>query len=573
MQISIGEALRQGISAHEDGRLQEAENIYRAILQIDSKHPDANHNLGVLAVSSYQPDKALPFLETALKTNPNIEQFWLSYIDALVQNDQTNDAEIAIKEFEEAGFNAAKIEGLRTQLKAQIEGGKPTPAHIKNLLRLFKDGETEEAKTLATLMTQKYPKDPLPWKILGAVLGQMGRNYEAVQACEDALLLSPCDPEIHSNLGNLRKALGKFDEAETSLRKALELKPDFIGAYSNLGSILLGKGDYEGSLNCFKRSFELKRGGIKPIGIEQDQPLEISKAKLTHDIEQFEYLASLSIQKKYLSLLADKFRSVRDEIDWPSDAELVTVMPKFKPILSNGSRIIHVKQAGRVKKALNCSLDGDAITKSYCSHDYGLTHVDNFLNTEALNKLREFLLESTIWFEVKKGGYLGAYLNDGLATPLIFQISSELKAKLPLIIGDHTLNQVWAYKYDNGANTRGSDLTGIKIHADFAAINVNFWVTQSEANQDPDSGGLVVYDTEAPAEWSFEMYNNNVDRIQEALRKSGGGRTKIPYQENRMVIFNSNLFHETDEYNFRPGYINRRINVTMLFGRRKTSLL
>ena len=38
---------------------------------------------------------------------------------------------------------------------------------------------------------------------------------------------------------------------------------------------------------------------------------------------------------------------------------------------------------------------------------------------------------------------------------------------------------------------------------------------------------------------------------------------------NRAVIFNSNLFHETDKIDFKDGYENRRINVTMLFGKRE----
>ena len=42
----------------------------------------------------------------------------------------------------------------------------------------------------------------------------------------------------------------------------------------------------------------------------------------------------------------------------------------------------------------------------------------------------------------------------------------------------------------------------------------------------------------------------------------------VPYAENRVVLFNSNLFHETDRLEFKPGYENRRINITMLFGNR-----
>ena len=78
---------------------------------------------------------------------------------------------------------------------------------------------------------------------------------------------------------------------------------------------------------------------------------------------------------------------------------------------------------------------------------------------------------------------------------------------------------------------------------------------------------------EAPYDWDLETYNNANDKtkIQEELMKSKGNTRVIPYKENRAVIFNSNLFHETDNYEFKEGYENRRINVTILFGRRENS--
>ena len=51
MELSIEQALQQGVAAHKEGKLQDAERLYRAILQSQPAHPDANHNLGVLAVS------------------------------------------------------------------------------------------------------------------------------------------------------------------------------------------------------------------------------------------------------------------------------------------------------------------------------------------------------------------------------------------------------------------------------------------------------------------------------------------------------------------------------------------
>ena len=164
---------------------------------------------------------------------------------------------------------------------------------------------------------------------------------------------------------------------------------------------------------------------------------------------------------------------------------------------------------------------------------------------------------------------MGAYLSEGLASPLVLQIADDLRKKFPKIFKSYSINQIWAYKYDSRAKDKDSSLKGINVHADFAAINVNFWVTPKEANLNPKSGGLIVYDVEAPEDWNFNTYNNNEKRIREELKKSKGKTKVIKYNENRAVVFNSNLFHETDSYEFKEGYENRRINVTLLFGHRK----
>ena len=88
MELTIEQALQQGVAAHKDGKLEEAERLYRAILQSKPLHPDANHNLGVVAVSVNKADLALPLFKAALEANPKVEQFWLSYINALIREKQ-----------------------------------------------------------------------------------------------------------------------------------------------------------------------------------------------------------------------------------------------------------------------------------------------------------------------------------------------------------------------------------------------------------------------------------------------------------------------------------------------------
>ena len=57
-------------------------------------------------------------------------------------------------------------------------------------------------------------------------------------------------------------------------------------------------------------------------------------------------------------------------------------------------------------------------------------------------------------------------------------------------------------------------------------------------------------------------------RIRRFLADSGATELRIPHRANRCVIFNSDLFHQTDEIRFAPGYAERRINITLLYGRR-----
>ena len=78
MGLTIEQALQQGIAAHREGKVQEAERLYRSIIQSQPTHPDANHNLGIIAVSVGKIEAALPLFKPALEANPKMEQFWLS---------------------------------------------------------------------------------------------------------------------------------------------------------------------------------------------------------------------------------------------------------------------------------------------------------------------------------------------------------------------------------------------------------------------------------------------------------------------------------------------------------------
>ena len=115
-ELTIDQALQQGVEAHKAGQVREADRLYTAILKAQPKHPNANHNMGVLAVSVGKVQEALPFFKTALEANPATAQFWLSYIDTLTKLDKLADAKAILDQARSKGAKGDGFDKLEAKL-------------------------------------------------------------------------------------------------------------------------------------------------------------------------------------------------------------------------------------------------------------------------------------------------------------------------------------------------------------------------------------------------------------------------------------------------------------------------
>ncbi|MEC7767177.1 MAG: tetratricopeptide repeat protein, partial [Pseudomonadota bacterium] len=275
---------------------------------------------------------------------------------------------------------------------------------------------------------------------LGNTLEELGRSTDAEASYRKAIALKPDFAEAHSNLGITLRELGRSTDAEASYRRAIALKPDYADAHSNLGVTLQELGKLEDALVQYKKSFELVRGK-NPVDPQHKSFRLISKAKMEHDIEQFEYLAASGYESEKFQALVNVYKAVSSEINWPTnDAETIPLTDKYQKLLMDTyNRSIHVLEAPELSgPTLSNTLDIEKITENYFKHDFGLTYFDNFLTPVALDSIRHFLLGSTIWFDFfHKGGYMGAYLKDGMACPLFLQIAEEMRTTFPKIFKNH----------------------------------------------------------------------------------------------------------------------------------------
>jgi hypothetical protein len=426
---------------------------------------------------------------------------------------------------------------------------------------------------------------------------------EAVERC-------PEDPVAHNNLGCAQQLRGEGAEALAGFRRALQLDPQLRTARRNLATLLARLGREEESLEVFHEelvadeegcrwmeelvsaamrhgAFEIAgryaaihaklrwgsrwcpraANGSPPAIPVRPSDRYLTVPKLHHDIEQFEYLLRQRVLGEEFRATIEQYRAIADVLaSRGGDARVPFDPHEHEAIGDVYNRIVHIRPTPRVERALSSAWDPATVEARYLDRPLGLVVVDDFLCEEALEEVRLFCLESTVWSANRYGhGRLGAFFHDGFNCPLLLQIAEELREALPRVIVDrYPLRQVWGFK--NGQYLPEGSTT----HADFAAVNVNFWITPDEANLDPESGGLVVYDVDAPMSWDFSTYNGRSDIIKSFLYQQGAQPVHIPYRQNRAIIFNSDLFHASAGLRFRAGYENRRINVTMLYGDRQS---
>ena len=263
MELTIEQALQKGVAAHKEEKLQDAERLYRVILKSQPEHPDANHNLGLIAVSVNKADVALPLFKTALEANPKIEQFWISYVDALIKEKQFESARQVIQQGKQQGMAEEKLNLLEAQLatineEKKVDSLSPTQQQLSNLSECYQNGRFAEAETLAVYMTQEFPEYPLGWKVLGVVLKQIGKISESFAAMQKSVYLNPQDAAAHSNLGATLQELGRLDEAEASYTRAIALKSDLTEAHYNLGLTLQELGKLDEAEVSYTRVIALK---------------------------------------------------------------------------------------------------------------------------------------------------------------------------------------------------------------------------------------------------------------------------------------------------------------------------
>lgn len=489
-------------------------------------------------------------------------------------------------------------------------------AHFFRGLTLIEAEEWAQAEAELRQSLRWVPDRASSLTNLSAVLLKLGKQAEAQDLIAKALQIESGNAEATLIQGILFHENKAFDQALGSFARAIALNPDLAEAWANRGHTLSSLDRHEEALQQYRQALKLNgalgaaiRGAMACYRHFSDYPRLFEVRDRYQAVVAGDALANELLGYVYLErgdkdhafdafararIIAEDKRQENNRTEWPvlplrfkhdyeqlqyltahgtgnaSATQALSVLrshhmrPPAAPDAVDALQQAvgdyhHVPDVPFAGKALGDN-NYDEIERAFFNNDPHLVVIDNFLSLQALSSLHRYCLEATVWKRSYPDGYLGSFMGTGFSPRVLLAIADELRRAMPQVIGANALNQAWAFKYDQG-------MKGTNLHADFARINTNFWITPDEACVDNTTGGLLVYDAPAPNDWGFFAYNSDQKKIRDYLAGKQSQFVRVPYRCNRCVLFDSTYFHATDELHFKDGYTNRRINCTLLYGK------
>jgi tetratricopeptide (TPR) repeat protein len=165
----------RGVTLHQDGQFEDAEQSYRKAIAADQRYALAYNNLGIALYHRGNVDGALSALGAALEAQPS---------------------------FVKARLNLALL----------LYKGK----RLQKALEAYRHALTTE------------PEHPVAWNGIGLVLADLKKHEDAKNAFARAIQARPTYAEAHYNLSFILSSLGDFEGALRETKLALEIDPYYV---------------------------------------------------------------------------------------------------------------------------------------------------------------------------------------------------------------------------------------------------------------------------------------------------------------------------------------------------------
>ena len=238
----------------KEGRLEEAERIYRRVLREHPRNVDAMRLLALIAAKAERMDDAENLLEQAIAIAPD---FMLAILDlGRIRKEQDRYGE-ALECFD----RAIALEPSQVQ------------THFLRAATLARASFTNEAIAGYRHCLALRPGHAGALLGLGHTLNAVGDNEGAVTAYADCIRVAPGSGETYWSLANLKTY--RFDDAEVAEMEKLaavpgESRQSEVNFQFALGKAWEDRGDYERAWEYYRRGNEMQRAEVTYDPVQTD---------------------------------------------------------------------------------------------------------------------------------------------------------------------------------------------------------------------------------------------------------------------------------------------------------------
>ncbi len=263
-----------------EGRVSEAEHLYRRAIELDPGFMPAHYNLGNTLRVQGRFEEALVAYETALGLAPGDYEIHMNIGATLLDLGRAADALQAFSYANELMPTAAEplvnmglaCERLGQMEKSLASGNRSQEVDSDGPNNHGNLNPVPQAPNKFEMAVEYYnkallinPNLAVAHNNLGFVLQFQGRLDEAVESLQYALSLNPDFSEAHNNLGNVLQAQGRLEEAIERFRHAFSLNPDFVDAHYNLGNAYKDLKRFEESEASYRKALAINPNYVSAL--------------------------------------------------------------------------------------------------------------------------------------------------------------------------------------------------------------------------------------------------------------------------------------------------------------------
>lgn len=261
---------QQALNAHQAGRFDEAEHLYRQILETAPNHPDILNLLGLIAQAKGIHNEAVDLFYQAIQQAPKHAPFYfnLSFsldaqghpLEALENLQKAIDIDPDVKEFyNQMGQILYKTHQIKEAQENFLKALNIDPDYSEaksHLAMTYYENDKEKAISFLKNISDQYKEEPLCRYFLSTILFDEGNLAEAKKYALGAEHINPYSDEIKTILGIIASKEERYDDAELYFSQAIDINSSNISALINLANIETNKKDFTNAEKHYKRAID-----------------------------------------------------------------------------------------------------------------------------------------------------------------------------------------------------------------------------------------------------------------------------------------------------------------------------